>query len=153
MRVFRLVKEKYKDQVLTGMGASFLDGARWNEAGQRAVYTAENRALAVVETLAHVPRLTGMPPHLMCEIAVDDSAIEVPTDAPPATEAAAAVAYGSKWFLEQRSVALAVASVIVPEEKNVILNAGHPDFAARVKLVAATGYPIDERLSILLGRT
>lgn len=153
MRVFRLVKEKYKDQVLTGTGASFLDGARWNEAGQRAVYTAENRALAVVETLAHVPRLSGMPPHVMCEIDVDDAAIETPADPPSAIDATAAVAYGSKWFQEQRSVALAVPSVVVPEEKNVILNAGHPEFSARVKLFVATPYPIDKRLSNLLGRS
>jgi RES domain-containing protein len=148
-----LVKEKYKDQALTGMGASFLDGARWNEPGQRAVYSAENRALAVVESLAHVPRLTGLPPHLMCEVDVEDAVIEIPTDAPSPTDAAAAVAYGSTWFQEQRSVALAVPSIIVPEEKNVVLNAGHPDFTAKVKLVAAVAYPIDARLSSLLGKS
>lgn len=153
MRVFRLVKAKYRDEVLTGMGASFRHGARWNEPGQRAIYAAENRALAVVETLAHVPRLRGLPPHVMCEIEVDDDTVERSIDAPAPTDAAAAVAYGSKWFRDARSVALVVPSIIVPEEKNAVLNAGHKDFATKVSLLSVVEYPIDDRLSSLLGRS
>lgn len=152
MRVFRLVKAKYKEEVLSGMGASFHEGARWNEPGQRAVYCSENRALAVVETLAHVPRLVGLPPHVMCEIEVDDATVETLTEGPSPTDAAAAVAYGSRWFRESRSVALAVPSIIVPEERNVVLNAGHAQFMAAVRIVTTVDYPIDARLSSLMGR-
>lgn len=153
MRVFRLVKERYKDQVLAGMGASFYEGARWNEPGQRAVYASENRALAVVESLAYVPRLRGLPQHVMCEIEVDDVAIQAPGDAPSPNDAAAARAYGAQWFREMRSVALAVPSIIVPEEKNIVLNAGHPDFNGRVRVASLAPYPLDDRLASLLGKS
>lgn len=151
MRAYRLVKARYVDEVLSGLGASFRWGARWNYPGDRAVYAAENRALAVIETLAHVPRLAGLPPHVMCEIDVPDAFLERPRDAPPASDAAAA-AFGHAWFVEQRSVALVVPSVIVPDEANVVINAGHPE-ASRVQLVAAIDYPIDERLRTLLGKS
>jgi RES domain-containing protein len=152
VRAYRLVKAKYVATVLAGDGASFRYGARWNEPGDRAVYAAENRALAVVESLAHVPGLKGLPSHVMVELEIPGDAIERPADAPPATDAAAARAFGSRWFREARSVALVVPSVVVPEEMNVVINAGHPN-AARVSVIAQVDYPLDNRLQALLGKT
>jgi len=151
VRAYRLVKTRYVAAVLAGDGASFRHGARWNSAGDRAVYAAENRALAVIESLAHVPRLAGLPRHTMVQLEIPQELIERPSDAPPASDAAAALAFGSKWFREQGSVALVVASVIAPEEANIIINAAHPD-AGKVAVVAQIDYPIDDRLKMLLGR-
>ena len=152
MKVFRLVQARFRDAVLSGQGASFRHGARWNRPGQRAVYTSENRALAVIETLAHMPSLSGLPSHVMCEIDVDDAAVENALEAPSPVAAPAAADYGSAWFRESRSVALAVPSIIVPEERNVVLNAAHPEFESRARLLATVDYPIDERLRNLFGR-
>ncbi len=151
MRAYRLVKTRYVAAVLAGDGASFRHGARWNAPGDRAVYAAENRALAVIESLAHVPRLAGLPPHTMVQLEIPEELIERPIDAPAASDAAAAVAFGAKWFREQRSVAFVVPSVIVPEEANIIINAAHPD-AGTVAVVAQIDYPLDDRLKMLLGR-
>jgi RES domain-containing protein len=152
VRAYRLVKTVYVDQVLAGRGASFRWAGRWNDAGQRAVYAAQNRALALLESLAHVPRLAGLPPHTLCELDIPENVIERPVDAPAATDAGAARAYGAKWFREARSAVLAVPGVIVPEEVNVVINAAHAD-AARVQLVARADYPVDDRLRALLGRS
>lgn len=151
MRAFRLVKAKYKDEVLSGLGASFRLGARWNEPGQRAVYSAENRALAILESLAHVPRFKGLPPYVLCEIEIADAHLEQPSDAPDPVDAASALAYGSRWFREARSVALAVPSVVISQERNLVLNVAHADFTSAVRLIAAVDYAIDERISSLLG--
>jgi len=148
VRAYRLVKTRYLAAVLAGDGASFRHGARWNAPGDRAVYAAENRALAVIESLAHVPRLAGLPPHTMVQLEIPQELIERPIDAPAASDAAA---FGAKWFRERRSVALVVPSAIVPEEANIIVNAAHPD-AGKVALVAQIAYPLDDRLKMLLGR-
>jgi len=151
MRAYRLVKTRYVVAVVAGDGASFRHGARWNAPGDRAVYAAENRALAVIESLAHVPRLAGLPLHTMVQLEIPDELIERPIDAPAANDAAAAAAFGAKWFREQRSVALVVPSVIVPEDANIIINAAHLG-AGKVALVAQVDYPLDDRLKVLLGR-
>jgi RES domain-containing protein len=49
--VYRIARAPYAD--LSGEGAR-LNGGHWNHVGTPAVYTAENRALAVLEPLVHV---------------------------------------------------------------------------------------------------
>lgn len=150
MRAYRLIKAKYRDQALTGFGASYRQGARWNVPGQRAIYTSESRALAIVESLAHVPRLPGLPPQVMLSLDIPDELVERPIDAPSAADVAAARMYGAKWFEERRSVALAVISIIAPPEVNLVLNADHADFE-RVQLVEVVEFDVDSRLAQLLG--
>lgn len=151
MRAYRLVKAKYRREVLEGVGAAYRYGARWNARHDHAVYAADSRALAIIESLAHVPALTGLPPHVMCVIEIPEGLIERPSDAPDPADAAAAQAFGHRWFREQRSVALVVPSVIVPEESNVVMNGAHPEVGA-LEVVTVEEYPIDERLRELFGK-
>lgn len=53
MRVYRIAKTKYIHD-LSGAGARIY-GGRWNNKGVGLLYTSENRALATVEHLGHVP--------------------------------------------------------------------------------------------------
>ena len=53
MELYRITQEKYADD-FSGNGAR-LYGGRWNSEGLYAVYTSASRALALLETLAHVP--------------------------------------------------------------------------------------------------
>lgn len=98
------------------------------------VYCAENRSLAMLETLARVPA-AGLPQNRYL-LAIDipgpawstREVIElkhigeqVPTwDAIPA--AGLASAFGSRWIRDARSTVLCVPSAIVPEECCVLLN-------------------------------
>jgi RES domain-containing protein len=151
VRAYRLVKHKHVAEVLRGVGASFRLGARWNLPGDRAVYAAENRALAIVETLAHVPLLAGLPAHVMCEIDIPDALVERPRNPPSPHDAEAAVLFGHSWFVEARSLALAVPSVVVPQEANIVINAAHSD-AAYLTVIGKEPYAIDERLAALFAR-
>jgi RES domain-containing protein len=36
--------------------------------------------------------------------------------------------YGNKWLEEQRSLILVVPSIVIPQEKNYIINPNHPEF-------------------------
>ena len=52
MRVYRLSKEKYKNDI-SGAGAEKF-GGRWNSKGTRMVYTADSRALAKLEVAVNL---------------------------------------------------------------------------------------------------
>lgn len=53
MFVYRIAKSQYVND-LSGEG-SRLHGGRWNNKGYSMIYTAENRSLATVEYLVHIP--------------------------------------------------------------------------------------------------
>jgi RES domain-containing protein len=59
--------------------------------------------------------------------------------------AAQAVEMGAKWYDSCRAVGLLVRSVIVPEEHNLLLNPGHPDFE-RIRALPARSFRFDPGL-------
>ncbi|MGE0315845.1 MAG: RES family NAD+ phosphorylase [Lautropia sp.] len=135
MRVWRIAAaaREYAAADLSGTGSARSPG-RWNEMGVAMVYCAENRSLAMLETLAHVPG-AGLPQNRYLvavdipdaiwtarEVLEQDRADdEVPTwDSLPA--AGISSMFGAKWIREGRSAVLCVPSVIVPEEHCVLVN-------------------------------
>lgn len=52
---------------------------------------------------------------------------------------------GAAWLLAKKSVALAVPSVVIPRETNILLNPDHPDFH-QVTLVDCKPFFFDPRL-------
>ncbi|MDQ6764707.1 MAG: RES family NAD+ phosphorylase [Verrucomicrobiota bacterium] len=105
---------------------------RWNSRGTRLVYTSSSVALACLETLVHMQMLVKSEERWLFTIEVPDRFVEelrqLPRDwdAEPATAASRAV--GDRWVTSARSVALLVPSVVVPLEKNVLINPRHPQF-------------------------
>ena len=122
---------------LSGAGAAKNPG-RWNDAGQRVLYTAPTIAMAVLETAAHIDD-AGLPLNrYLVEITVPDAiwaAREIldtrkldPTWAAiPAGRGS--VKHGSDWIRSGSASLLVVPSVIVPEEPAVVINTNHPDAA------------------------
>ena len=137
MFLFRVATETraYPADDLSGQGAAVEPG-RWNQEGERVVYTATSVSLAVLETAAHVtPRNLPLNKFLV--------QITVPTAVwserhtldvarlgpawkaiPPGTTSARA---GSHWLRSQASALLVVPSVIAPEEHCVLINPAHSD--------------------------
>lgn len=127
----------YTADDLSGAGAK-ASGGRWNDVGVAMLYAAESRALACLETVVHL-NAAGLPfNRYLVEIAipddlwaaaelVDPQAIDPGWDAQPA--AMVSSVFGTKWAESRRSLILLVPSVIVPEERNILINPEHPDIA------------------------
>ncbi|MBA2432293.1 MAG: RES family NAD+ phosphorylase [Chthoniobacterales bacterium] len=118
-------------QAFSGEGGLRYAG-RWNSHGTRVVYTSSSAALACLETLVHMQTSPKPEERWLFTIEVPDRLVEellpLPRgwDAEPASAASRTV--GDQWIGSQRSVALLVPSVVVPVEKNALLNPRHPLF-------------------------
>lgn len=149
MKLFRLCKEKYDG--LDGYGA-FLYGGRWNLPGRAVVYTAENRALAVLEFLVGIEQSRNVGAMLMLTLQVPDQLkIEIMREADlpaywrefPAPEALASM--GGAWLEKGETCLLRVPSVHVPEEYNYLINPRHTDFSS-IRVIEKKPFRFDDRL-------
>jgi RES domain-containing protein len=148
MRVWRVTRSVHAANPLSGEGAA-RSGSRWNLPGVRIGYTSSSRPLAVLEMLVHVTRES-----------VPEDIILIPIDVPGALIAELetppknwnALPYsdpgrhaGDRWARDKKSAALLVPSVVLPAEKNLLINPLHPEFS-KVKVHAPEIHPIDRRL-------
>lgn len=151
MLVYRIAKKKKRSNDLSGQGAAN-EGGRWNNEGVFALYTSENRALAMLELLVHVEE-TELPPNLfVMTLEFDDSApvyfisdADLPADW-RLPENLAIKKIGDKFFRERKYLALKVRSAVMPQEYNYILNPLFPRFYDLVKIIKVEDYVRDERL-------
>lgn len=120
---------------LSGEGAR-ITGGRWNTAGRAMIYTSESRALACLETLVHFKASSLPLNRYLVRIDIPDTVWSASTrleaatspvgwDAEPA--GLASVTAGITWLNGGSSCLLLVPSVIVSEERNVLINPAHPD--------------------------
>lgn len=150
MQVFRIAKTR-SIRDLSGTGTRVY-GGRWNRKDIPIVYTSENRSLATLEFLVHVP-LSLLPNNLSiaCLEIPDDIFVEqisiaaLPKnwrDYPAPPELAD---LGSEWAIAMRSLLLRVPSVVVLDEFNILINPIHPDMD-RVVITSAESFIFDRRL-------
>lgn len=132
MVVYRIARKKYiKD--ISGNGARSY-GGRWNHKGVGIIYTSENRALATVEYLVHVP-LSIVPTNLSIvsiEIPDDIMPKEISTSDLPVNwryypSPLELAEIGTQWALANNTLLLRVPSAVVEKECNILINPSHPD--------------------------
>jgi RES domain-containing protein len=150
VEAFRIAKTRHIRD-LSGTGA-MLNGGRWNRKDIPMLYTAENRALATVEYLVHLP-LSIMPRNLSmaCLEIPDDivaeqvSIAKLPRNwrAYPAPGKLAEL--GSEWALSNRSLLLRVPSVVVEGQFNILINPKHRDMAG-VAISRIERFTLNKRL-------
>lgn len=145
MELFRITRSKYVSD-LSGKGA-YERGGRWNSPGTYALYTAQSRSLAMVESLVY---LSGLPPDDEYKIAV----FYVPDDVFVGTVDVGRLSdnwredqkctqqLGDQWLTEQASLLLRVPSIIVKSEHNYVVSPGHP-VMNRIKLVYIEPFSFD----------
>jgi RES domain-containing protein len=114
------------------------------------VYTAESRALALLEQLVHFDADIIPAAFVVIRVEVPDGVIEGLDAVPPhwrdtGPGLAWTTTFGNQWLAERRSLALRVPSVVVPDERNLLINPNHPDFAI-VNVGPARPFDIDPRL-------
>ena len=142
--VYRLVRGERSAEALSGEGAR-LFGGRWNPPGMPVVYASESRALAVLETFVHLTLEARSMRFELCTIELPARARVTRHDGASAPRAlGSSQGIGRRWVEESGTLALIVPSVLVPQESNYVLNAGHPQFANLA--VAREPYSFDRRL-------
>ena len=142
--VYRLVRGERTREALSGEGAR-LYGGRWNPRGAAVVYASASRALAVLETFVHLTLEARSMRFVLCTIELPPRARLTRHDGerPPRTFGASQE-IGRRWLDAGRTLALVVPSVIVPHERNYVLNVGHAQFG-RVAL-SQEHFSFDDRL-------
>lgn len=149
-RGWRIVPEEFAATAFDGEGAR-LFGGRWNSAGMPMVYAAEHLSLAVLEVRVHLERTSLKKRYQCISFDFDDRLMmTVPQGAlpehwqqeppPPSLQAV-----GDHWLSSMGSVVLAVPSVIIPAEHNLLINPRHPDFK-RMKIGQPEPFGFDYRL-------
>jgi RES domain-containing protein len=154
-KVWRIATDTpgYQADDLSGAGAK-ATGGRWNEPGVAVVYASETRALACLETIVHL-NAGGLPfNRYLVEITIPDevwdnaqtetaNGLRVGWDAAPAAQVSIQV--GTTWVRTGGSALLLVPSIIVPEERNVLINPAHAD-TARITAVKQRKWLYDPHL-------
>ena len=138
---------------MAGKGSAH-KGARWNHAGEHVTYTATSVSLAAWETRAHFGKGAKLPwNRYLVRVDVPDNvwAARETLLRPPAVgwdaipEGLVSRAAGSAWLSVGRTALLAVPSVIIVEEDNVLINPAHAD-AFRIMAVKVRRFVYDHRV-------
>lgn len=147
---WRIVPEDKAAAAFNGEGARRF-GGRWNSSGVAIVYASESKSLAVLEIRVHIEATTKLKRYKCFSFEFDERLMEVFDPAmlpanwreeppPPSTQQ-----MGDAWVKKASSVVLAVPSVIIPEERNFLVNPAHADFG-KIKIGKPVDYAFDPRL-------
>lgn len=145
--LYRICLSQYSNALVASGRAG-----RWNMKGRAVIYASESQSLACLENLAH---RTGLGPSGDFKVFVlevpDDVHIDIvhltdlPTGWRSLTDLRICQRLGEDWIMKGKSAMLKVPSVIIPEEKNVVINTMHPDFRS-VKVREVLPFFFDPRM-------
>ena len=153
MIVYRIVREKYLENPLSGIGASLSKGFRWNSENTKVGYTSESRALALLEVFVHLNSSEDLPnDRYYVEINIPDTldVLEVniddlPKDWKSNPPTAITQTIGDDFVDFNEAAILKVPSSIVPNEYNYLINPNHPD-AKEIRVIKTERVMFDSRL-------
>lgn len=127
-------------------------GSRWTPRGLPAIFASATLSLAALERFVHLDPDLELEDLVAIAVDVgDDIAIEsvATVDLPaewrtyPAPPALALI--GERWLRESRTAVLSVPSVVIPHERNFILNPTHAEFA-KLRIGPAEPFSFDPRM-------
>lgn len=144
---------EYTADDLSGKGAE-ITGGRWNRKGRPVLYTSTSIALACLETAVHLKQ-RGLPLNrylVKIQVPIDVwkrretwTAAELPVGWDALPEGKVSLDLGDTWLTAGNAPLLAVPSVIVPEEHNVLVNTAHP-LAKEITVTKLRKWLYDPRL-------
>lgn len=144
LKLFRVCGISYAPQDPTG--AALSSEGRWHKKGQRVLYFSTSLSTCVLELKANgVSYRTIREKNHFCEVQIPDDIVaqDVPFDFCRGEWRLAkgkSQEFGSKWFLEGRSLILQVKSAVIAAEFNFVANTNHPDFQ---RAVFSRTFPMD----------
>lgn len=150
MRAWRISKAK-RARDLTGTGAA-IEGGRWNDVDTPALYLGLTPSICCLETFVHQAQRPQFPMTITVFDLPDDPALYLePTvaslpkgwDLLPADKPS--MSYGTKWLKDAKYLGLIVPSVILPLERNMVVNPAHPAMA-KVTIKEVLKFTYDDRM-------
>jgi RES domain-containing protein len=151
--VWRLTRPEFAAE-LSGEGNA-TTGARWNSPGRGVVYASFNLSLCVLESFAHLPPLLriNLPEMAAVRIEIPDEAsqlkidlADLPSDLIGNEAEERCRQLGDGWLTEREQLICTVPSIIVPQERNMMINPAHR-LMAKVKIVSTERFRFDPRLA------
>ena len=115
------------------------------------VYTAQSQALAVLEMLVHIDASDLLRHYRLISVSIDKAMVQVvdPASLPQNWRRRPAPAWlrsiGDRWVASDESAVLQIPSVVVPGERNFLVNILHPDFR-RLTIDRPVPFRLDPRL-------
>ena len=152
--VWRLARPEFAAE-LNGEGNT-ITGARWNSPGRGVLYASFNLSLCVLESFAHLTAtlLTNLPVMAAVRIKVPDEAsrldiqlADLPTDLAGEKSDERCRQLGDGWLQAQQHLVCTVPSIMVPQERNMLINPAHR-MMHMVKIVSTTPFRFDPRLAM-----
>ena len=148
MILYRLASTKYIGD-LSGIGAR-LFGGRWNREGTSCLYTSSSVSLALLEKIVHANDFKQLSNTSLSSIFLDDSLPVYEVEMKKlVTTWVSEIEYtqwlGKQIFEDSYYAAMVVPSVIVPQEKNWILNPRYENYD-QIKIFREEIFEIDKRL-------
>ena len=113
-------------------------------------YASSTLALATLEYLAHIDREDAPTDLVRVSVSFEDRDVEALVPPYPVgwdglAPSNAAQRVGNLWARERRTLVLEVPSVIVPDERNYVINPNHPRFVT-LAIGPLKAYNLDPRL-------
>ena len=148
---YRIVREKYVQGAFEGRGSG-LRGGRWNSAGRECVYMAGSESLSILEVLAHAEKEMAIDRYILFELPLLEKDVmtlkaeDLPSNwrANPARRETREI--GDRWLEENRKLALALPSAVVPRETIYLLNPKHKGFRRVAGKAKPLVFEFDSRL-------
>ena len=147
---YRIVGSHRAATALDGEGAAKM-GGRWNSQGVAVAYLTESRALAALEILVQFGRDVALASWSVIEIDIPDEMIDrvslrrLPVGWNDLESLAVSREFGADWIKKGKNLGVILPSAIIPEERILMLNVRHPDFA-KLKVSKPRPFLFDHRL-------
>lgn len=150
LEVWRITTARFAATAFSGEGAR-LFGGRWNPKGYPVIYTAQSRALALLEMLVQDDPLRAryvlIPVRIPAAIGVSEIDLAgLPPDWRALSTRDHLQAVGRDWLEQGASAVLGVPSAVLPAERNYLINPNHPDFA---RIVVGAAEPLETDLRLM----
>ena len=149
MTVWRIARRIHA--ALDGEG-SRLYGSRWTPRGLPAVFASATLSLAALERFIHTDPdleptdLVAIEIEIRAKVRIDAAAVaDLPSNWREYPAPVELTSIGEQWLREARTLALSVPSVVVPRERNFIINPAHIDFA-KLGVAAPEPFAFDPRM-------
>ena len=152
MDVFRILKEPFWTDPLSVRGAEIAPG-RWNTSGQGILYTSSSPALALLETIAHLPQSAyeQLPALRLFTLSIPQEDVRwidprsLPIDWAEPEQLPLTQPFFSEWLNEPADLALAVPSAILLVSVNFLIHPQHPRFD-QIQIRSGYDLPFNRRL-------